>query len=102
MLTGMTERDWSTVLEAFDAAQSSRGEAGHIDRKFLEAIHHFTVHSITWRALPREYVGTVFTCVSREKTATLGFLVARLAKISDGDASVKEAIILLDTTVQSA
>ncbi len=55
MLTGMTERDWSTVLEVFDAAQSSRGELGHDDRKFLEAIHYFTVHSITWRALPREY-----------------------------------------------
>ena len=24
MLTGMTERDWSIVLEVFDAAQSSR------------------------------------------------------------------------------
>src|SRR5664279_5849930 len=55
MLTGMTERDWSIVLEVFDAAQSSRGEPGHDDRKFLEAIHYFTVHSITWRALPREY-----------------------------------------------
>jgi len=29
MLTGMTERDWLTVLEVFDAAQSSRGEPGH-------------------------------------------------------------------------
>ena len=28
MLTGMTERDWSLVLEVFDAAQSSRGEPG--------------------------------------------------------------------------
>lgn len=55
MLTGMTERDWLTVLEVFDAAQSSRGEPGHDDRKFLEAIHYFTVHSITWRALPRDY-----------------------------------------------
>src|SRR4051795_6159766 len=55
MLTGMTERDWSVVLEVFDAAQSSRGEPGHDDRKFLEAIHYFTVHSITWRALPSEY-----------------------------------------------
>jgi len=26
MLTGMTERDLSIVLEVFDAAQSSRGE----------------------------------------------------------------------------
>jgi transposase len=55
MLTGMTERDWSIVLEVFDAAQSSRGEPGHDDRKFLEAIHYFVVHNITWRALPNEF-----------------------------------------------
>jgi len=41
--------------EVFDAAQSSRGEPGHDDRKFLEAVHYFTVHSITWRALPGEF-----------------------------------------------
>ncbi|MEJ0046963.1 MAG: hypothetical protein WDN04_13240 [Rhodospirillales bacterium] len=41
MLTGMTERDWSIVLEVFDAAQSSRGEPGRDDRKFLEALHYF-------------------------------------------------------------
>jgi transposase len=55
MLTGMTEDDWSIVLEVFDAAQSSRGEPGRDDRKFLEALHFFTVHNITWRALPAEY-----------------------------------------------
>jgi len=55
MLTGMTEHDWSIVLEVFDAAQSSRGEPGHDDRKFLEAIHYFVVHNITWRALPSEF-----------------------------------------------
>ena len=55
MLTGMTERDWLIALEVFDAVQSSRGEPGHDDRKFLEAIHYFTVHSITWRALPKEF-----------------------------------------------
>jgi transposase len=55
MLTGMTERDWSIVLEVFDAAQSNRGEPGRDDRKFLEALHYFTVHSITWRALPSEF-----------------------------------------------
>src|SRR6476646_2951491 len=55
MLTGMTERDWLIALEVFDTVQSNRGEPGHHDRKFLEAIHYFTVHSITWRALPREY-----------------------------------------------
>src|SRR5690348_2205729 len=55
MLTGMTERDWSIVLEVFAAAQSRRGEPGHDDRRFLEALHYFTVHNITWRALPAEY-----------------------------------------------
>src|ERR1700734_2097578 len=52
MLTKMSEADWAIVLEVFEAAQSRRGEPGHDDRKFLEALHYFTVHSITWRALP--------------------------------------------------
>jgi transposase len=55
MLTGMTEEDWATTLAVFDAAQSRRGEPGHNDRRFLEAIHYFTVHNITWRALPAEF-----------------------------------------------
>ena len=55
MLTGMTERDWEIVLDVFDAAQSRRGEPGHDDRKFLEAVHFFTVHNIIWRALPTEF-----------------------------------------------
>ena len=55
MLTKMTEEDWEIILEVFDAGQSQRGEPGHDDRKFLEALHYFTVHSITWRALPAEF-----------------------------------------------
>ena len=55
MLTQMTEEDWGIVLTVFDAAQSKRGEPGRDDRKFLEAILYFTVHSITWRALPAEF-----------------------------------------------
>lgn len=55
MLTRMTEEDWEIVLKVFDAAQSERGEPGRDDRKFLEALHYFTVHSITWRALPAEF-----------------------------------------------
>ena len=54
MLTAMTEEDWSIVLEGFDAAQSRPGQPGHDERKFLEALHRFTVHSVTWRALPQE------------------------------------------------
>jgi transposase len=55
MMTGMTEDDWAIVLEMFDAARSRRSEPGRDDRKFLEAIHFFTVHSVTWHALPAEH-----------------------------------------------
>jgi hypothetical protein len=59
MLTGMAESDWEIVLEVFEAAQSRRGEPGHDDRKFLEALHFFTVHNLTWRALrPSMATGT--------------------------------------------
>jgi transposase len=52
MLTGMTEEDWATVLHVFRASCSRRGAKGGSDRRFLEALHYFTVHNITWRALP--------------------------------------------------
>ena len=55
MLTTITEDDWAIVLEVFGAARSGRGEPGRDDRKFLEAIHDFIVHNLTWRALPASY-----------------------------------------------
>jgi transposase len=53
MLTGMTEDDWATVLRVFTDSCSRRGPKGRNDRRFLEALHYFTVHNITWRALPK-------------------------------------------------
>ena len=55
MLTKMTEEDWSITIEVFRAARSRRGQPGRDDRKFLEALHYFTVHNLTWRALPAEF-----------------------------------------------
>ena len=55
MLTGMTEDDWATVLRVFAASCSRRGAKGRNDRRFLEALHYFTVHNITWRALPEHF-----------------------------------------------
>src|SRR3954449_4074436 len=52
MLTRMTDEDWATVLEVFRACRSRRGAKGRNDRIFLEAVHYFCVHNITWRALP--------------------------------------------------
>lgn len=55
MLTGMTEDDWGTVLRVFAASRSRRGAKAGNDRRFLEALHYFTVHNITWRALPEDF-----------------------------------------------
>jgi transposase len=55
MLTKMTDADWATALQVFVASRSRRGDKGRDDRKFLEALHYFSVHNITWRALPAKF-----------------------------------------------
>ena len=55
MLTEIMDAEWAIVVEAFRAVRSRRGGRGRDDRKFLEALHYFTVHNITWRALPAEF-----------------------------------------------
>src|SRR5919107_468687 len=35
--------------------RSRRGDKGRDDRRFLEALHYFAVHNVTWRALPAEF-----------------------------------------------
>ncbi len=55
MLTRMTDEDWAITLEVFRTVRSRRGDKGRDDRRFLEALHYFTVHNITWRALPAEF-----------------------------------------------
>jgi transposase len=101
MLTGMTEEDWTLALAVFDAAQSSRGEPGHDDRRFLEAIHYFTVHNITWRALPAEYgkwnsIWKRFWRLSRS-----GVFEAFLQLLAERSASA-EVIQFFDSTVSRA
>jgi transposase len=55
MLTRMTDEDWAIVLKVFEASRSRRGDKGRDDRKFLEALHYFSVHNINWRALPAQF-----------------------------------------------
>ncbi len=55
MLMGMTEDNWATVLRVFTASCSRRGAKGRNDRRFLEALHDFTVPNITWRVLPERF-----------------------------------------------
>jgi len=55
MLTRMREEDWAIVLGVFQTCRSRRGGKGRDDRRFLEPMHYFTLHNITWRALPIEF-----------------------------------------------
>jgi transposase len=55
MLTRMSDEDWTRVREVFRACRSRRGAKGRNDRRFLEAIHDFAVHNVTWRALPEAF-----------------------------------------------
>jgi transposase len=55
MSTKMSEADWEVVLEVFRASLPARGAKARDDRLFLEALHYFTVHNISWRALPERF-----------------------------------------------
>lgn len=55
MSTKMTERDWELAVEVFRGCLSARGAKGRDDRLFLEALHYFAVHNVTWRALPERF-----------------------------------------------
>jgi transposase len=55
MLTKLTEENWTIILQVFEASLPRRGEKGADNRRFLEALFYFTVHNITWRALPTEF-----------------------------------------------
>lgn len=55
MSTKMTDEDWANALTVFRAALPRRGAKGRDDRVFLEALHYFSVHNVSWRALPERF-----------------------------------------------
>lgn len=55
MSTRMSEEDWAHTLTVFRACLSRRGRKGEDDRRFLEALHFFTVENVRWRALPERF-----------------------------------------------
>ena len=55
MSTRLDEDDWGHVVSVFRACLPRRGRKADDDRRFLEAIHFFTVENIRWRALPERF-----------------------------------------------
>jgi transposase len=55
MSTKMDEDDWTYTLTVFRACLPRRGRRAEDDRRFLEALHFFTVENVRWRALPERF-----------------------------------------------
>jgi len=51
----MDEEDWAHTLVVFRACLPRRGRKAEDDRRFLEALHFFTVENVRWRALPERF-----------------------------------------------
>lgn len=55
MSTRMDEDDWTYTLTVFRACLPRRVRKADDDRRFLEALHFFTVENVRWRALPERF-----------------------------------------------
>ena len=101
MCTKMGEREWDIAVEAFRACLPARGAKGRDDRLFLEALHYFSVHNITWRALPDRFGhwNTVWRRFSRlSRSGVFEDLFAMLAELS----GTAHLVQMFDSTVVRA
>jgi transposase len=101
MLTQMSDADWAIVVEAFRAARSRRGDKGRDDRKFLEALHYFTVHNITWRALPAEFGNWNSVWKRFWRLSQRGVFEALLANLAETSGTA-HLVQMVDSTVVRA
>jgi transposase len=101
MLTEMTDAEWEIVVEAFRAARSRRGGRGRDDRKFLEALHYFTVHNITWRALPKEFGKWNSVWKRFWRLSQRGVFEAMLALLAE-TSSTAHLVQMIDSTIVRA
>src|ERR1700686_5811454 len=101
MLTQMSDADWEIVVEVFQAARSRRGDKGRDDRKFLEALQYFTVHNITWRALPAEFGNWNSVWKRFSRLSQRGVFEAMLAILADMSGTA-HLVQMVDSTVLRA
>ena len=101
MSTKMTDADWRIALEAFRACLPARGARARDDLLFLEALHYFSVHNITWRALPARFGpwNTVWKRFSRlSKAGVFDDYFALLADLS----GTAHLVQMFDSTIVRA
>ena len=101
MSTQMTEADWEAAVEVFRHCLPRRGAKAKDDRLFLEALHFFAVHNITWRALPERFGrwNTVWRRFHRlSRSGVFEEFFATLAGLSD----TAHLVQMFDSTVTRA
>lgn len=101
MSTKMSDEDWELALRVFRASLPRRGAKGRDDRLFLEALHYFSVHNITWRALPERFGkwNSVWKRFDRlSKAGTFETFFDHLAALS----SSAQLIAMFDSTIVRA
>ena len=55
MSTRMDEEEWAHTLAVFLRPACHDADGNEDDRRFLEALHFFTVENVRWRALPERF-----------------------------------------------
>ncbi|WP_174804409.1 IS5 family transposase [Martelella limonii] len=101
MSTKMTEDDWDVALEVFRTSLPRWGDKGWDDRLFLETLHNFAVHNITWSALPERFGkwNSVWKRFDRlSKGGNFDLFFEHLASLS----STASLVQMFDSTIVSA
>src|SRR4249920_3921526 len=88
-------------LKRFRAARSRRGDKGRDDRKFLEALHYFAVHNVTWRALPGEFGNWNSVWKRFWRLSQRGVFEAMLASLAEMSGTA-HLVQMVDSTVVRA
>ena len=101
MSTKMTEEDWANALTVFRASLPRRGAKGRDDRLFLEALHCFSVHTITWRALPERFGKWNSVCKRFDRLSKAGVFEAFFDSLADLSSSA-DLVQLFDSAVVRA
>lgn len=101
MSTKMTDADWTNALTVFQASLPRRGAKGRDDRLFLEALHYFSVHNVTWRALPERFGKWNSVWKRFDRLSKAGVFEAFFDSLADLSSSV-HLVQMFDSTVVRA
>lgn len=101
MLTTYSSEELDKLLEVFEFSCEARGAKGANNRLFLEAILHFSKHSLTWRALPEEY-GSWNTVWRRFSRLSKNGTFERMFEVLSSDGEAAHLAQMIDSTIVRA